>query len=85
MSPRVTCQEFVEFVDRYLSGTMEPDLAARFEHHLSTCPPCVVYMDTYRATAEVGRRALRSDESLPGDVPEDLVQAILRARGGGGQ
>jgi anti-sigma factor RsiW len=83
MIPWITCREVVDFLDRYLAGGLEPDEVAKFERHLSECPPCVAYMHTYDEAARLGRAVLRPADEAPEDVPEDLVQAILRARSGG--
>jgi anti-sigma factor RsiW len=77
----ITCREFVEFLDDYLSNALPPEGVADFEYHLSGCPPCVVYMKSYSDTARLGKRAIDpSDQPVEGAVPEELVQAILSAR-----
>ncbi len=81
MSHAVTCREFVELVDDYLSGSLTEDRRAEFNAHLSQCPSCVAYMKTYRAAIELGRAALpRSEEPVPEGVPEELVRALLATR-----
>ena len=43
--------------------------------------PCQAYLDTYTETIRLGRLACRDAEaSLPADVPEQLVEAVLAAR-----
>ena len=79
MIPWITCREVVDFLERYLSGALGPEVA-QFERHLSECPPCVAYMQTYEATVALSRAALTDAGEIPGDIPEDLVQAILRSR-----
>ena len=80
MIPWITCRGVVDFLDRYLTGGLDPDEVAKFERHLSECPPCVAYMHTYQAATAVSKAALTGRDEVPEDVPEDLVQAILRAR-----
>ncbi len=81
MSHVVTCREFVEFLDAYLSGALSDAERASFNDHLAQCPSCVAYMKTYRAAVRLGRAALtRSDDSVEGKAPEKLIQAILAAR-----
>ncbi|MBI3447345.1 MAG: zf-HC2 domain-containing protein [Acidobacteria bacterium] len=77
----LNCREFVEFLDDYLFGTLEEERRAVFEAHLAVCPPCVNYMKSYLATIRL-EKAVFDDPSapLPREVPEDLVQAILRAK-----
>ena len=53
-----------------------------FERHLERCPPCVNYLDSYRATIALARDACAS-EDVP-RPPDSLVRAILDARRGRG-
>ena len=77
----MTCREFAEFIADYLSGELSAETRAQFEHHLGVCPNCVAYLSNYRDTIELGRRAFADDDAaVPGDMPDDLVQAILASR-----
>ena len=85
MTRWIGCNEFVMFLDEYLEGTLPPEQVAEFNNHLSGCPPCVTYMQTYVETVRLGRTALqRTDDPVPAEVPEKLVLAIVAARGKGG-
>ncbi len=46
----LVCRELVELVTEYLSEALTADDRARFEHHLSECPPCTTYLAQMRAT-----------------------------------
>jgi len=77
----VTCRELTEFLDDYLSGVLPEEERQAFNHHLAQCPSCVAYMKTYETSVRLGKAVLgRSEEPLPGDLPEDLVRAILAIR-----
>jgi anti-sigma factor RsiW len=77
----VTCREFADFIADYLSGELPPDSRASFEHHLLLCANCGKYLAGYEATVKLGKRAFADeDATVPPQVPEELVQAILRAR-----
>ena len=76
----MTCREFADFLDGYLSGELPPKVLAAFEHHLVLCVNCVRYLEQYRQSIELGRRAFdRSSAEVPADVPEDLIRAMLVA------
>ena len=78
----ITCQEFIDFIARYLDAEL-PDAEKRsFEEHVSECPPCLDYLKTYQTTVELASQCDPEGE-LPADVPEDLVQAVLAARSRG--
>jgi anti-sigma factor RsiW len=77
----MTCREFVEFLMSYIDGDLDADPRRVFEEHMQLCPPCGVYLDTYRDTIRLGKFACKEDESgVPDDVPDELVRAILAAR-----
>ena len=70
----ISCQEVVELVTDYLEGAMAPDEVARFEHHLSLCEGCVLYVEQIRMTiAAVGR--VREDD-VPPELRDELVAAF---------
>ena len=77
----MTCREFADFLQDYLSGDLSSETRGAFEHHLHECANCVRYLTSYKETVTLGQRAFDDAESsLPADVPEDLVKAILAAR-----
>jgi anti-sigma factor RsiW len=78
----MNCREFTEFLGEYLSGKLPAEERAEFERHLAECPWCVAYLDNYRKTIQLAQTAFAAAENAPTppDVPEELIQAILRAR-----
>ena len=74
------CREFVEFLMEYLDGALGEAECRVFEGHVERCPACVNYLETYRETIRLGSSVCASEEDVPSDVPEELVQAILSAR-----
>jgi anti-sigma factor RsiW len=78
----MNCREFTEFVQEYLLGNLPAQEPAEFAKHLAECPWCVAYLDSYQKTIELGQAAFSAPEDAPppADAPEELIQAILRAR-----
>lgn len=77
----MTCRDLVDFLDDYVSDELSADERTRFDGHLAECPACATYLKSYREAIKLGKAVLRaSDDSVPGDVPEQLVQAILASR-----
>lgn len=77
----MTCRELAEFILDYTTGELPHEVREVFERHLSRCDNCHEYLAEYKHTIDCERRAFDTgDVSLPADVPEELVQAILRAR-----
>ena len=79
--PYLTCRQVIDFIMEYLDGELDADARREFERHLHVCPSCVHYLRSYRQTVEMGKGAMRDPEAdATGEVPEDLLRAIRRAR-----
>ena len=76
----MTCRELSDFLADYLEGELAGPRRALFDDHLARCPACVRYLDQYREVVRLGR-ACGEEHPAPGDVPEELIQAILASRG----
>jgi anti-sigma factor RsiW len=78
----MNCREFTEFLHEYLFGNLPAVERAEFEKHLAECPWCVAYLDSYEKTIQLEQAAFAVPEDAPPptDAPEELIQAILRAR-----
>jgi anti-sigma factor RsiW len=77
----VTCREVIDFLMSYLDGELPEHERRPFEHHLSLCPPCERYLRQYQATVAAGKAAFADPADCgPGDVPEELITAILASR-----
>jgi anti-sigma factor RsiW len=78
----MNCREFTEFLHEYLSGTLPAEERVEFDKHLAECPWCVAYLDSYQKTIQLEQAAFSTSDGapLPADAPEELIQAILRAR-----
>jgi RNA polymerase sigma-70 factor (ECF subfamily) len=76
----MTCRELVAFLNAYVSGELPPKRRAEFDRHLSVCPPCVAYLESYRDTIRLARGSFeRPDDQVPEDVPPRLLAAIRAA------
>lgn len=77
----MTCKEICDFIAAFLDEDLPDEQRAIFEKHLSMCPPCKDYIDGYRRTIECGKGACEKEtEQVCKEVPEALVEAILKAR-----
>lgn len=75
----LTCREIIDFVLAYLDGELPARERAIFDRHLSVCPDCVNYLNTYQATLGISKLAAGT-ESEGNPILSELVQAILAAR-----
>ena len=78
--PGISCAQINEFLLAYVERDLEGEVHAQFEQHLGRCPPCGHYLDGYRDTIDLVRKCGREDAKKPEPPPEDLIQAILRAK-----
>jgi len=76
----LNCREFTEFMMAYLERELPKAQRTSFEEHIRDCPPCLAYLDSYKETVALGKRVCELEDEAPADVPEPLIQAILRAR-----
>ena len=65
----------------YLENELEESQRATFEGHIDACPPCGVYPSTYEETIRMGQLACGERDEVPEEAPEQLIAAILAARG----
>lgn len=80
----MNCRECAEFLADYLAGELAEEVRTTFERHLGRCPNCVTYLEQYKATVRAGQAAFADDAAgEEPDFPEELVRAILAARGTG--
>lgn len=77
----ITCRQFDEFILDYIEGTLPKGQRRIFDLHLVVCRECRDYLAAYREAMTLGKRAFEDrDATLPDDVPEDLISAVLDAR-----
>ena len=74
----MTCEELTDFLSRYIDDELAGRELGVFEEHLKACPPCGVYLDTFRETIRMGKEV--SCPEAQEAMPDTLVQAILAAR-----
>ena len=78
---QLTCIEFERFVHDYHEESLSLRERRAFDLHMDLCPMCRVHFNSYLRTIELGRRVCVTDDgSVPPELPEELVSAILSAR-----
>ncbi len=76
----ITCEAFEDFILAYLEGELTPRQKFVFDMHLKLCRECREYLQAYKAALELARSCGKGEDLLPGEVPEDLVAAVIAAR-----
>jgi anti-sigma factor RsiW len=70
----VGCVSGVELLMDYLEGELSAELRAAIEAHVAGCARCAAFLDSYRATPEILRRATAA--SLPADLAAELMRSV---------
>ena len=79
----MTCREFTTFISGFLDGELPASERQPFERHLARCANCARYLESYRSAIALGKGAFdHGDAPVPPDVPDELIDAILRVRRG---
>jgi anti-sigma factor RsiW len=66
----MTCRELVELLCDFIDGELTAEQRRHIEEHLGDCPPCVIYVETYRLTITMSRK-------LPtGPLPPQLAERL---------
>ena len=76
--PYITCRQLIDFIVEYVDGALDETAKHEFERHLSVCPSCRNYLESYRTTMSLAKVSI-TDDPLD-DVPDELVERILSRR-----
>lgn len=78
----IDCVAFEEFILDYLDGTLPRRQRIVFEVHLRLCRGCRRYLRDYKNTIAMTQAQfdIPFSQTGMGDVPADLVKAVLAAR-----
>jgi anti-sigma factor RsiW len=74
----VVCASGVELLMEYLEGALPADVRAAIDRHVSGCPRCVAFIESYQATPRILREATAA--TLPADLQASLRAALRAAR-----
>lgn len=73
----MTCQQLVELLLDFVDGSLPESERCDLERHVCACPPCRVYLDTYKQTIRLTREL--PCEPLP-EALEERLRAVLSLR-----
>lgn len=75
----LVCASGVELLMDYLEGALAPDERVAIESHVAGCERCQAFLDSYRATPAILRRATAA--ALPAGLAAELLTAVRARRG----
>jgi anti-sigma factor RsiW len=73
MTPLLTCKDFLSELSDYLDESIDAELRAKLEKHITECPNCWVIADTTRKTVKI----YKGMEPYP--IPADVESRLMRA------
>jgi anti-sigma factor RsiW len=76
MTPLLTCKDFLKELSDYLDESLDAELRAKLEHHITECPNCWVIADTTRKTIQFYKGM--DPYPIPSDVESRLMKALER-------
>ncbi len=79
-SEALTCQQVTDAIVDYLTGDMQPETTAVFDHHLQGCPDCFAFFNTYNSTVRTTRSL--SYDDVPNEVRRRVQQFLLNTISG---
>jgi predicted anti-sigma-YlaC factor YlaD len=68
----VDCRKLAELLIDFVSGECAEETRLHIEEHLGHCPPCVIYVETYRLTIQMTRKL------PPVPMPPQLADRLWR-------
>ena len=74
MTPLLTCKDFLRELSDYLDESLDAEIRAKLEKHITECPNCWVIADTTRKTIKIYRGM--EAYAVPGDVESRLMVAL---------
>lgn len=72
----LTCKDFLSELSDYLDETIDAEMRAKLEQHITECPNCWVIADTTRRTIRIYKGM--EEHPIPADVESRLMQALER-------
>lgn len=75
----IVCSSGVELLMDYLEDALPSDLRADVDAHVGGCVRCVAFIESYRATSQILRRATLA--ALPTKLEESLLDFLRHRRG----
>jgi anti-sigma factor RsiW len=73
MTPLLTCKDFLRELSDYLDESLDAEIRAKLEKHITECPNCWVIADTTRKTIKI----YKGMEPYP--IPTDMQDRLMAA------
>lgn len=81
----MNCRDFIDLIIDFCDGSLPQEVKQEFELHAATCHTCDTYLVSYQCTIQLGKAACEGEKCTDLNMPESLVQKIIKARESGSQ
>ncbi len=72
----LTCKDFLNELSEYLDDTVDQEIRAKLQKHVTECPNCWVVLDTTQKTIKVYKGM--EPQQLPTDIHARLMAALQK-------
>ena len=73
-----TCKELTDLISDYVTGQLKPRLKREFEEHLSICPDCVSFLNSYKKT--IALTGALEPTTLPAKVRNNVLDFLRKKK-----
>ena len=70
----LTCKDFLRELSDYLDESLDAEIRAKLEKHITECPNCWVIADTTRKTIHIYKGM--DPQPIPSDIENRLMLAL---------
>jgi anti-sigma factor RsiW len=77
----LSCQRATAVINHYVNGRLDPSFERAFDRHLSVCPDCVAFLNTYKKAVQLAKSFLSQDLPKPvlGKIKTSLEAKLQKA------
>ena len=72
----VDCRRLVDLLHDFVTGELPADQLSTLQEHIEKCPPCGIYVSTYRLTITMSRSL--PPAAIPSETAERLMDVLKR-------
>ncbi len=73
---KISCEQITSLIIEYLNGELDHETSLAFEGHLSFCPDCAAFLNTYKKTIKATQSLRYEDISL--DAEKRVLEFIQK-------
>ena len=72
MTTFLSCKECIHLLLDYVDGSVTPEIHQELYEHLTTCPPCQKYLNSYRTCSDMVLQLRNQQAQVPTELQNRL-------------